>query len=239
MKNYLSKLLILLTVVTLISCDKEELFNFPQELQGEINLGLEDLDMYNLNVETAYADDGTGEIIGYSEGCPSYGMYEYTLFAGKTNDADESYNMESGESTFEGITVNLLDSNGNVIATTLTAADGSYIFEGLEGGLDYTVVVADEMAQLMLLFIWRLLTINANKPEHPIICYPYEDSKSKRSPRSPFFFFRLARIKKDQKTLLSFWSYNSINSFVGISLSKEVRQEPSPKGFLPGQHRLR
>ena len=296
MKNHLSKLLILLTVVTLISCDKEELFNFPQELQGEHNLGLEDLDMYNLNGETAYSDGGTGEIIGYSEGCPSYGIYEYTLFAGKTNDAgtviitnddeflyvtyntngtadlgeahvyvwtdpndiptkrpspghapykaedinadsytfniplsdfvisdlcgytfyvsthaalvadgtdgddeddgtdesnegetayaggsntpggyesnkgawwgyvtyevecyfsiegtvyndaDESYDMESGESTFEGITVNLLDSNGNVIATTLTAADGSYIFEGLEGGLDYTVVVADEMA---------------------------------------------------------------------------------------------
>jgi uncharacterized repeat protein (TIGR01451 family) len=50
----------------------------------------------------------------------------------------------SGENGIAGVTVELLDASLNVIATTSTAADGTFTFSGLSGGgADYTVRIND------------------------------------------------------------------------------------------------
>ena len=49
-------------------------------------------------------------------------------------DTDRDGVQDSGEPGVPGVTVNLLDSTGKVIATTTTAADGSYVFVDLVPG---------------------------------------------------------------------------------------------------------
>ncbi|HET8798500.1 MAG TPA: SdrD B-like domain-containing protein, partial [Thermoanaerobaculia bacterium] len=50
----------------------------------------------------------------------------------------------AGENGIGGVTVDLLDAAGNVIATTATAADGTFTFSGLPGGgADYTTRITD------------------------------------------------------------------------------------------------
>ena len=46
--------------------------------------------------------------------------------------------QDAGEAGIEGATLNLLDSSGNPVASTITGADGGYLFEGLTPG-DYQV----------------------------------------------------------------------------------------------------
>jgi protocatechuate 3,4-dioxygenase beta subunit len=55
-------------------------------------------------------------------------------------DLDADGNQDAGESGFAGVTVQLLDGGNNVIATTVTAADGLYSFTNLLAGT-YTVQV--------------------------------------------------------------------------------------------------
>ncbi|MGB5177060.1 MAG: SdrD B-like domain-containing protein, partial [Thermoanaerobaculia bacterium] len=57
-------------------------------------------------------------------------------------DEDGDGAQDAGEPGLAGVTVNLLDSSGNIIATTTTAADGSYLFSGVPDG-DYTVSLSD------------------------------------------------------------------------------------------------
>jgi len=66
----------------------------------------------------------------------------YDISGSVYEDADNSADLEDGEAGFGGITVTLLDADGNVVATTTTNADGSYLFEHVAGGADYTVVSA-------------------------------------------------------------------------------------------------
>lgn len=96
--------------------------------------------------ETAYAGgssttDGFPKSKGAWWGYVTYTVECYYDISGTVyEDADNSFNMESDEASFEGITVNLFDAGGNLIATTITAADGSYLFEHVAGGADYSVV---------------------------------------------------------------------------------------------------
>ena len=48
--------------------------------------------------------------------------------------------QDAGEPGINGVTVRLLDSGGNVVATAVTSGDGNYSFDGLPAG-DYTVEV--------------------------------------------------------------------------------------------------
>ncbi|MEL7079604.1 MAG: SdrD B-like domain-containing protein, partial [Cyanobacteria bacterium J06582_2] len=57
--------------------------------------------------------------------------------AGKVSRDDD--NDGSGDRNLVGITVNLLDQNGNTVATTVTDANGNYLFEDVTPG-DYTIV---------------------------------------------------------------------------------------------------
>jgi len=45
---------------------------------------------------------------------------------------DGSFDLDDGDSPFEGVTVTLSDEEGNVIATTTTAADGTYVFNNVD-----------------------------------------------------------------------------------------------------------
>ena len=49
-------------------------------------------------------------------------------------DSDRSKSYTNGEETFSGVTVDLLDKDGNVVGTTKTDADGNYSFEKLPAG---------------------------------------------------------------------------------------------------------
>ena len=95
--------------------------------------------------ETAYAgNDDSPACFADTKGA-WWGFVNYTVecffdISGTVyEDADNSGDMED-EAGFGGITVTLLDADGNVVATTTTNADGSYLFEHVPGGADYTVV---------------------------------------------------------------------------------------------------
>jgi|GEM_PF-1081334 len=62
-------------------------------------------------------------------------------------DPDMDGALDSGESGIAGVTVNLLDDNGNIIATTTTDANGEFTFSGLGDG-DYTIEITDTAGNL-------------------------------------------------------------------------------------------
>ncbi|MEZ6135299.1 MAG: SdrD B-like domain-containing protein [Pirellulaceae bacterium] len=49
-------------------------------------------------------------------------------------DADQDCDFDSGEAPIAGVTITLLDANGNIVATTITDASGKYQFQGLRPG---------------------------------------------------------------------------------------------------------
>jgi len=58
------------------------------------------------------------------------------------SDANANGAQDSGENGIAGVTVRLLDSDGNLLASTVTAGDGSYSFDHLASGT-YTVQIDD------------------------------------------------------------------------------------------------
>ncbi|MBC8192025.1 MAG: hypothetical protein ISR87_00660 [Candidatus Marinimicrobia bacterium] len=73
----------------------------------------------------------------------SYLSYTSSCFASISGNVYEDVNssggFDVGDAGFEGLTVTASGSDGNLY-TTVTAADGSYLFEHLQTGLDYTVI---------------------------------------------------------------------------------------------------
>ena len=67
----------------------------------------------------------------------------YTIKGTVYRDADRSETLEDGEKLYQGVTVDLLDAAGNVVATTTTDAHGAYAFTNLEEGT-YKVRVRKE-----------------------------------------------------------------------------------------------
>ena len=61
-----------------------------------------------------------------------------TVWLDDNGDGDQ----DAGEPGIAGVEVQLMDDNGNVIATTTTDADGTYLFENLAPG-DYVVMISD------------------------------------------------------------------------------------------------
>ena len=58
-------------------------------------------------------------------------------------DGNRSGALDAGEKLYEGVTVNLVDADGNVVATTTTDADGTYSFDKLPAGTYSVTVVQD------------------------------------------------------------------------------------------------
>ncbi len=99
--------------------------------------------------ETAYAG-GSNTPDGFENGKGAWwGYVTYTVdcyydISGTVYlDADDSGDMESGETGFEGIEVALKDADGNTVATTTTDENGDYLFEHLPEGGDYSVEVVE------------------------------------------------------------------------------------------------
>ncbi|MEE0238268.1 MAG: SdrD B-like domain-containing protein, partial [Pauljensenia sp.] len=59
---------------------------------------------------------------------------DYSIAGRVYRDADKSGSYTDGEETFSGVTVDLLDKEGNVVGTTTTDADGTYSFTKLPAG---------------------------------------------------------------------------------------------------------
>lgn len=59
---------------------------------------------------------------------------DYSIAGRVYRDSDKSGSYTDGEETFSGVTVDLLDKDGNVVGTTKTDADGNYSFEKLPAG---------------------------------------------------------------------------------------------------------
>ena len=59
---------------------------------------------------------------------------DYSIAGRVYRDSDKSGSYTDGEETFSGVTVDLLDKDGNVVGTTKTTADGNYSFEKLPAG---------------------------------------------------------------------------------------------------------
>lgn len=62
------------------------------------------------------------------------------------SDADGVYEPVAGELPIAGVTVELYDAGGNLVATTATDAGGLYLFEDLKGGQYFVVVAAGNLA---------------------------------------------------------------------------------------------
>ncbi len=74
-------------------------------------------------------------------GTPNFGYNQPDSIRGTVwSDADAAGDVDANEAGLGGITVELRDSFGQLVATTTTAPDGSYIFAGLEAG-QYDIVV--------------------------------------------------------------------------------------------------
>ena len=59
---------------------------------------------------------------------------DYSIAGRVYRDSDKSGSYTDGEETFSGVTVDLLDKDGNVVATATTDKDGKYSFEKLPAG---------------------------------------------------------------------------------------------------------
>ena len=74
-------------------------------------------------------------------GTPNFGYNQPDSIRGTVwSDADAAGDVDANEAGLGGITVELRDSFGQLVATTTTSPDGSYIFAGLEAG-QYDIVV--------------------------------------------------------------------------------------------------
>lgn len=123
-------------------CGAELYISVHTALEGD---AIGDVDVDNSG-ETAYAGandpfpDGKGAWWGYV----NYTVLCFYDISGTVyDDANNNFDLD-GELGFEGHTVQLIDAvSGDVLDETLSAADGSYLFEHVPAGGDYSVVVLD------------------------------------------------------------------------------------------------
>ena len=80
-------------------------------------------------------------------------------------DVDGDGVLDPGESGIGGVTVNLLDSNDQIIATTTSNPDGTFTFPGVPGG-SYTIEIADNGGVLSDL---QPTTPSASAGERPVV----------------------------------------------------------------------
>lgn len=112
---------------------------------------------------TIAVKSGNGFVLGTTQG-PVCGGAEPELYdLNGTVFFDANYN--GGRNTDEigigGVTVTLLDSAGNVVATTTSAADGSYSFADLPAG-DYTVIIGGANGMLPTTLTEHDVTLSAD-----------------------------------------------------------------------------
>ncbi|MDO5631676.1 MAG: SdrD B-like domain-containing protein [Paracoccus sp. (in: a-proteobacteria)] len=98
------------------------------------NLNLKPGDVIKLSAEGKYCEYAKIDKLTLCPSGPSVGALEGRVFIDQNKDG-----LDNSEPGVQGVTVQLLDANGNLVATTTTGADGSYLFGNLQPG-NYTVV---------------------------------------------------------------------------------------------------
>ncbi len=93
--------------------------------------------------QTANTDVVSGITLGAGANLVSYNFGEQGTVVGGTVFLDLNKNkaLDAGEPGKGGVSVTLLNGNGNTVATTLTNADGSYLFSGIMAG-QYRIIAS-------------------------------------------------------------------------------------------------
>ena len=127
-------------------------YSFTKLPAGKYTVKVEPSDLLKKLEQTEDPDDTkdhTSGVVQVNHDNPSvqnvnFGyVTNYTIKGTIYRDADRSESLEDGEKLYQGVTVDLLDNAGNVVATTTTDASGAYAFTNLEEGT-YTVRVRKE-----------------------------------------------------------------------------------------------
>jgi len=127
-------------------------YSFAKLPAGKYTVKVEPSDLLKKLEQTEDPDgtkDNTSGVVQVNHDNPSvqnvnFGYAtNYTIKGTIYRDADRSESLQDGEKLYQGVTVDLLDNAGNVVATTTTDVHGAYAFTNLEEGT-YKVRVRKE-----------------------------------------------------------------------------------------------
>ena len=127
-------------------------YSFAKLPAGKYTVKVEPSDLLKKLEQTEDPDgtkDNTSGVVQVNHDNPSvqnvnFGYAtNYTIKGTIYRDADRSESLQDGEKLYQGVTVDLLDNAGNVVATTTTDNNGAYAFTNLEEGT-YKVRVRKE-----------------------------------------------------------------------------------------------
>ena len=139
-------------VVATTTTKADGTYSFAKLPAGKYTVKVEPSDLLKKLEQTEDPDgtkDNTSGVVQVSHDNPSvknvnFGYAtNYTIKGTIYRDADRSETLEDGEKLYQGVTVDLLDNAGHVVATTTTDAHGAYAFTNLEEGT-YKVRVRKE-----------------------------------------------------------------------------------------------
>ena len=131
------------SVVATTTTKADGTYSFSKLPAGKYTVKVEPSDLLKKLEQTEDPDgtkDHTSGVVQVNHDNPSvknvnFGYAtNYTIKGTVYRDADRSESLEDGEKLYQGVTVDLLDSDGNVVATTTTDAKGAYAFTNLEEG---------------------------------------------------------------------------------------------------------
>ena len=140
------------SVVATTTTKADGTYSFAKLPAGKYTVKVEPSDLLKKLEQTEDPDgtkDNTSGVVQVGHDNPSvknvnFGYAtNYTIKGTIYRDADRSETLEDGEKLYQGVTVDLLDASGNVVATTTTDAHGAYAFTNLEEGT-YKVRVRKE-----------------------------------------------------------------------------------------------
>ena len=139
-------------VVATTTTKADGTYSFAKLPAGKYTVKVEPSDLLKKLEQTEDPDgtkDNTSGVVEVNHDNPSvknvnFGYAtNYTIKGTVYRDADRSETLEDGEKLYQGVTVDLLDASGHVVATTTTDAHGAYAFTNLEEGT-YKVRVRKE-----------------------------------------------------------------------------------------------
>ena len=131
------------SVVATTTTKADGTYSFSKLPAGKYTVKVEPSDLLKKLEQTEDPDgtkDNTSGVVQVNHDNPSvknvnFGYAtNYTIKGTVYRDADRSESLEDGEKLYQGVTVDLLDTDGNVVATTTTDAKGAYAFTNLEEG---------------------------------------------------------------------------------------------------------
>ena len=140
------------SVVATTTTKADGTYSFAKLPAGKYTVKVEPSDLLKKLEQTEDPDgtkDNTSGVVQVNHDNPSvknvnFGYAtNYTIKGIVYRDADRSETLEDGEKLYQGVTVDLLDASGHVVATTTTDAHGAYAFTNLEEGT-YKVRVRKE-----------------------------------------------------------------------------------------------